>query len=70
MIWIRNIVHIILSRYEKALVENGYDHVDFVGPDLLSRDDLVEMGVEDEKDLVHFAEEIAKNKSMTGAYSF
>lgn len=54
-----------MQRYEKAFAENGYDHVDFIGRDLISRDDLVDMGVKKD-DLKVLTEAVEENKIMQG----
>ncbi len=59
--WLR---YIGLPKYEKALQVNGYDHLNFVGKDLISKQDLRDMGVADDKDLAHLYDEVQKNKTM------
>ncbi len=53
-----------MQRYEPCFLENGYDDVDFMGRDLLSEEDLKEMGVDDEDDLKAIWDKVDKNKSM------
>lgn len=53
-------------QYEPALMANGYDHLDFMGSDILSRTDLEEMGIKVEHHLTVLCDEIDKNNKMKG----
>ncbi len=48
-------------------MDAGYDHMDFVGPDVLTEDDLVKaVGVKDKDDLSVLVEAVKRNGRMKG----
>jgi thiazole synthase ThiGH ThiG subunit len=39
-----------MEKYEKILVKNGFDMIEFIGEDIINEQDLEDIGVQDAKD--------------------
>jgi hypothetical protein len=60
--------YIGLGGYEANFVSNGFDDLDFVGCDLLSRPDLKAIGVANEQDVAHLLDALGKKGFSKGTH--
>ncbi len=55
-----------LVKFAPVFIANGYDDLDFMGEDILHEQDLVEMGLEDEKERKIIMDNVKENKTING----
>ena len=61
------LTYIGLSKYIKTFIDNGYDDLNFIGEDIISgKQDLIDIGIMDEKDITHLLESLKKKGNCAG----
>ena len=61
------LTYIGLGKYIALFIENGYDDLNFLGEDIIScKQDLVDIGITDEKDITHLLESLKKKGNSAG----
>ena len=60
--------YIGLGNYESNFVSNGFDHLDFVGCDILTRQDLKTIGIVNDKDTSHLIDALQKKGISKGKF--
>ena len=59
--------YIGLGRYNDNFLSNGYDDLNFLGEDIIScKQDLIDIGITDEKDIAHLLESLKKKGNSAG----
>ena len=59
--------YIGLGRYNDNFINNGYDDLNFLGEDIIScKQDLLDIGITDEKDIAHLLESLKKKGNSAG----
>lgn len=53
-----------LEKFEKNFMDHGFDHLDFIGPDLIRAEELKAMGIKDQGDIMRIERAIQKNRLM------
>ncbi|XP_059079558.1 uncharacterized protein LOC131877787 [Tigriopus californicus] len=56
-----------LEEFEKNFMDHGFDHLDFIGPDLIRLEELKTMGIETQVDIMRIENAVQKNKPMEHA---
>ena len=60
--------HYSLSKYEESLIKNGFDHIDFIGEDIIDENDLETLGISDTQHKKEFTEALRKKGFSKGKY--
>ena len=61
------LTYIGLGKYINTFVENGYDDLNFLGEDIITcKQDLLDIGICDEKDITHLLESLKKKGNSAG----
>ena len=61
------LAYIGLGKYIDIFLNNGYDDLNFLGEDIINcKQDLVDIGVSDEKDITHLLESLKKKGNSAG----
>ena len=54
------------GNYEENFIANGFDHLDYVGSDILTRQDLKSIGIVNDKDTSHLIDALQKKGLSKG----
>ena len=61
------LTYIGLGKYIDIFINNGYDDLNFLGEDVINcKQDLLEIGISDEKDIAHLLESLKKKGNSAG----
>ena len=61
------LTYIGLEKYIDIFINNGYDDLNFLGEDIIaSKQDLLDIGISDEKDISHLLESLKKKGNSAG----
>ena len=61
------LTYIGLEKYIDVFINNGYDDLNFLGEDIIScKQDLIDIGILDEKDITHLLESLKKKGNSAG----
>lgn len=61
------LTYIGLGKYTDIFINNGYDDLNFLGEDIINcKQDLVDIGIFDEKDITHLLEALKKKGNSAG----
>jgi len=58
--------YIGLGQYYQNFMKHGFDELDFVGCDILLRQDIRTIGISNEQDIIHLLEELQKKGNSKG----
>lgn len=61
------LTYIGLEKYIDIFINSGYDDLNFLGEDIITcKQDLVHIGISDEKDIAHLLESLKKKGNSAG----